>query len=148
MRTFLLSVGFFQSIDDPSLFIFRDGMHTIYFLLYVDDIILTGSNDHLLQSFIAALGRGFDIKDLGPLHYFLGLQVTPHSNGLHINQIKYAHDILSKHDLLFSKPVSTPMYAKSNLTSIDGVVLDNPSVFRELVGSLQYLTITLLTSPL
>ncbi|XP_040364447.1 uncharacterized mitochondrial protein AtMg00810-like [Rosa chinensis] len=104
-----------------------------------------GSNDQLLQSFIANLGRGFDIKDLGPLHYFLGLQVTKRYHGLHINQLKYAHDLLSKHDLLLSKPVRTPMSAKSDLHSTDGVFLENPTVptvYRELVGSLQYLTIT------
>ncbi|XP_024178244.1 uncharacterized mitochondrial protein AtMg00810-like [Rosa chinensis] len=118
------------------------GPHIIYFLLYVDDIVVTGSNDHLLQSFIQCLGRGFDIKDLGPLHYFLGLQVTRHQHGLHLNQLKYAHDILSKNDLLLSKPASTPMSAKSNLSSTAGSLLEHPTTFRELVGSLQYLTIT------
>ncbi|XP_024178279.1 uncharacterized mitochondrial protein AtMg00810-like [Rosa chinensis] len=142
MSTFLLSVGFTQSIADPSLFIYRHGPHIIYFLLYVDDIVVTRSNDHLLQSFIQCLGRGFDIKDLGPLHYFLGLQVTRHQHGLHLNQLKYAHDILSKNDLLLSKPTSTPMSAKSNLSSTAGSLLEHPTTFRELVGSLQYLTIT------
>ncbi|PRQ16261.1 putative RNA-directed DNA polymerase [Rosa chinensis] len=142
MSTFLLSVGFSQSLADSSLFIYRHGQHQIFFLLYVDDIVVTGSNVQLLQSFIDNLGRGFDIKDLGPLHYFLGLQVTKHYHGLHINQLKYAHDLLSKHDLLLSKPVSTPMSAKSDLHSTDGVFLENPTLYRELVGSLQYLTIT------
>ncbi|XP_024179023.1 uncharacterized mitochondrial protein AtMg00810-like [Rosa chinensis] len=118
------------------------GLHTIYFLLYVDDIVLTSSNNQLLQTFIDTLGRGFDIKDLGPLHYFLGLQVTTHSQGLYINQIKYAHDLLSKHDLLFSKLVNTPMSAKFDLNATDGVALENPTSFLEIVGSLQYLTIT------
>jgi histone deacetylase 1/2 len=60
--------------------------HTIYFLLYVDDIVITGSDDRLLQSFIDALSRGFDIKDLGNLHYFLGLQVASQIKGVHISQ--------------------------------------------------------------
>ncbi|PRQ23475.1 putative RNA-directed DNA polymerase [Rosa chinensis] len=72
MSSFLLSVGFRHSKADSSLFIYQHGLHTIFFLLYVDDIVITGSSDQLLQSFIDALGRGFDIKDLGPLHYFLG----------------------------------------------------------------------------
>ncbi|XP_024164269.1 uncharacterized mitochondrial protein AtMg00810 [Rosa chinensis] len=142
MSSFLLSVGFHHSKADSSLFIYQHGLHVIFFLLYVDDIVVTGSSDRLLQSFIDALGRGFDIKDLGPLHYFLGLQVTPHSNGLLINQLKYAHDILKKHDLLHNQPVSTPMSAKTVLTTHDGDLLANPTVFREMVGSLQYLTIT------
>ncbi|XP_062005604.1 uncharacterized mitochondrial protein AtMg00810-like [Rosa rugosa] len=68
--------------------------------------------------------------------------VTTHQHGLHINQLKYAHDILSKHDLLLSKLVSTPLSAKSDLTATDGPLLDHPTTFRELVGSLQHLTIT------
>ncbi|XP_024172100.1 uncharacterized mitochondrial protein AtMg00810-like [Rosa chinensis] len=142
MTSFLLSVGFVQSLADSSLFIFRHGVHTIYFLLYVDDIVVTGCDNQLLQGFIAGLGRGFDIKDLGPLHYFLGLQVSSHNNGLHISQLKYAHDLLVKHDMLLSQPVSTPMFAKANLTATEGESLANPTTFREIVGSLQYLTIT------
>ena len=142
MHSFLISVGFRQSLADSSLFIFNHGQHIIYFLLYVDDILLTGSNDRLLQSFIATLGSGFDIKDLGPLHYFLGLQVHQFSHGVHLNQVKYAHDLLSKHDMLLSKPVSTPMSAKDTLTANPGSLLDNPTEFRALVGALQYLTIT------
>ncbi|PRQ49673.1 putative RNA-directed DNA polymerase [Rosa chinensis] len=142
MTSFLLSIGFTQSLADSSLFIFAHGPHTIYFLLYVDDIVVTSSHDRLLQSFIDALSRGFDIKDLGPLHYFLGLQVHTSSHGLHLNQVKYAHDLLSKHDMLLTKPMSTPMSAKDSLTATDGALLDNPTEFRTLVGALQYLTIT------
>ena len=142
MTSFLLSAGFIQSLADPSLFIFRHGPHTIHFLLYVDDILVTGSNDRLLQSFIDALSRGFDVKDLGPLSYFLGLQVTKNSKGVHFNQTKYAYDLLSKHDMLLCKPVSTPMSAKHDLSTAAGPLLVNPTEFRTIVGSLQYLTIT------
>ncbi|XP_063940583.1 uncharacterized mitochondrial protein AtMg00810-like [Daucus carota subsp. sativus] len=142
MKTFLKSAGFVQSLADPSLFIFRHNNHTIYFLLYVDDIVITGSDNNLLERFIHVLGREFDIKDLGPLNYFLGLQVSYQNDGLHIGQLKYAHDLLVKHDMLLSKPVSTPMSAKTTLSSDDGDILANPTAFREIVGSLQYLTIT------
>jgi hypothetical protein len=129
-------------LADSSLFVFQHECHTIYFLLYVDGIVVTGSDDRLLQSFIDALSRGFDIKDLGNLHYFLGLQVTSHNKGVHISQLKYTYDLLVKHDMLLSKPVSTSMSAKDTLTSNDGALLPNPSVFWEIVGSLQHLTIT------
>ncbi|CAL9003048.1 unnamed protein product [Prunus brigantina] len=142
MTCFLLSVGFVHSLADSSLFVHQFEGHTIYFLLYVDDIVITASDDRLLQSFIDALGRGFDIKDLGNLHYFLGLQVTSQNKGVHISQLKYVYDLLQKHDMLLSKLVSTPMSTKAILTSNDGDLLSNPSVFQEIVGSLQYLTIT------
>ncbi|CAM8971397.1 unnamed protein product [Rhodiola kirilowii] len=142
MSHFLLAVGFRLSKADSSLFIYRHGGHTIFFLLYVDDIVVTADSEDLLLRFINMLSNGFDIKDLGPLHYFLGLQVISQADGLHINQLKYAHDILAKYDLLQSQPVSTPMTTKSPLNSTDGTLLDNPTIFREMIGSLQYLTIT------
>jgi hypothetical protein len=55
------------------MFIHRQGDDTVYILLYVDDIVLTTSNDCLLQCTIAALQHEFVIKDLGPLHHFLGI---------------------------------------------------------------------------
>lgn len=110
MTSFLLSIGFVQSLADPSLFIFRLGCHTIFFLLYVDDIVITGSDDKLVHNFIDELAQGFDIKDLGSLHYFLGLQVNPHNQGIHVSQLKYAYDLLVKHDMLLSKPASQHSY--------------------------------------
>ncbi|CAM8975422.1 unnamed protein product [Rhodiola kirilowii] len=142
MSNFLLATGFYLSKADPSLFIFRHSGHTIFFLLYVDDIIITSDSDSLLDQLIDTLSRAFDIKDLGPLHYFLGLQVTSQPDGLHINQLKYAHDMLEKYGLLHSQLVSTPMTPKAPLNLTDGSLLDNPTLFREIVGSLQYLTIT------
>lgn len=56
MTSFLLFAGFVQSLADPSLFIFHLGCHTILFLLYVNDIVVTGSDDQLLQNFIDELG--------------------------------------------------------------------------------------------
>ncbi|CAL9006701.1 unnamed protein product [Prunus brigantina] len=84
----------------------------------------------------------FDIKDLGPLNYFLGLQVLHKDGTLHINQLKYAHDLLQKANLLNSKPAYTPLAAKVLLSVFDGALISNPTEYRELVGSLQYLTLT------
>ncbi|BFG36388.1 hypothetical protein CerSpe_226620 [Prunus speciosa] len=142
ISTFLLSLGFSRSLADSSLFIFQQGSHTIFLLLYVDDIVITGSDPSLLQTFISLLSRQFDIKDLGPLSYFLGLQVVSHDGALHLNQLKYVHDLLHKSNLLHAKPPSTPIAAKSVLTANDGDLLTSPTEYRELVGSLQYLTLT------
>ncbi|CAL9018130.1 unnamed protein product [Prunus brigantina] len=73
-------MGFSQSQVKTSLFIFQQASHTIFLLLYVDDIVVTGSDFTHPQQFISLLGGHFDIKDLGPLSYFLGLQVL-HKDG-------------------------------------------------------------------
>jgi hypothetical protein len=73
--TYLLSLGFVEAKSDTSLFIFRCGADTVYLLLYVDDIVLTASSTALLQHTISALKRELVMKDLGPLHHFLGVSV-------------------------------------------------------------------------
>jgi hypothetical protein len=68
----MASIGFVEDKLDTSLFIYRRGKDTAY-LLYVDDIVLKASTADLLQRTIIALQREFAMKDLGPLHYFLGI---------------------------------------------------------------------------
>jgi hypothetical protein len=73
--TQLESLGFTVSTVDPSLFVFKSGPDTLYLLLYVDDIILTGTSPTLITTLISNLKHTFELKDLGPLQYFLGLQL-------------------------------------------------------------------------
>jgi hypothetical protein len=73
--TYITSLGFVEAKSDTSLFIFRRGTDTVYMLLYVDNIVLTASSVALLQQTISALKQEFTMKDLGPLHHFLGVSV-------------------------------------------------------------------------
>ena len=81
------------------------------------------------------------MKDLGNLHYFLGLKVTQSLQGLFLSQVKYARDILIRAELHDSKPIATSMVVSHHLT-FDGPLFHSPTIYRSLVGSLQYLTIT------
>jgi hypothetical protein len=67
------------------LFIFRRGADTVYLLLYIDDIILTASSTMLLCHTISALQQEFMMKDLRPLHHFLGITVEHHPNGMFLH---------------------------------------------------------------
>jgi uncharacterized lipoprotein YehR (DUF1307 family) len=71
----LVSLGFTEAKSDTSLFIYSHGTETVFLLLYVDDIVLTASSQQLLHRVIAALKKEFAMKDLGPLHHFLGISV-------------------------------------------------------------------------
>jgi hypothetical protein len=106
--SFLIQLGFSCSRADTSLFVFHKHSDIIYLLLYVDDIIITGNNSSLLDSFTRKLNSEFATKDLGSLNYFLGLEATPTTDGLFISQLKYALDILTQAQLLDNKPVHTP----------------------------------------
>jgi len=85
--TYLLSLGFVEAKSDTSLFIYHRGNEIVYLLLYVDDIVLTASSASLLRRTITALQQEFSMKDLGPLHHFLGISVTQHSGGLFLSAI-------------------------------------------------------------
>jgi hypothetical protein len=71
----LAPIGFTEAKSDTSLFLFHQGSETVYLLLYVDDIVFTASSTELLQHTISALQKEFAMKDLGPLHHFLGITV-------------------------------------------------------------------------
>lgn len=62
-------------MSDSSLFIKVDNADIILLLLYVDDIILIGFNSEKVQSIITSLTEVFDLKDMGQVTYFLGLQI-------------------------------------------------------------------------
>ena len=113
----------------------------IYFLVYVD-LIITGSDPSLVDTIIRQLDSKFSIKDLGVLFFFYGVKVLTTPTGLLLSQQKYVIDLLSKHNMLGSKPVSTPLVVSTSLTAKDGVVSVNATMYRQVVGGLQYLQMT------
>ncbi|KAI5348760.1 hypothetical protein L3X38_001647 [Prunus dulcis] len=132
-----------MSQSDPSLFVKHTGSDVLALLLYVDDIILTGSSDALIQEVIDDLSSVFELKDLGLLTYFLGLQISyPSSGGIFVNQYKYAKELVAKAGMTQCKACSTPCKPYSQVLSTDGELLKDPTLYRRLVGALQYLTFT------
>ncbi|XP_061989759.1 uncharacterized mitochondrial protein AtMg00810-like [Rosa rugosa] len=140
--SYLPQLGFKSSIVDPSLFIRDFGSTQVYLLLYVDDIILTGNSSSSIQHVKDALQSEFDMKDLGLLHYFLGLQITYLPNGLFISQAKYAQDILDKAGMSDCNASITPCLPYSKLLKDEGAPFTDVKTYRSIVGCLQYLTFT------
>jgi len=129
------------SSADSFMFVLRIGSHIPILLIYVDDIILTGSSSKLLHSFVFALSYQFD-KDPGDLHYFLGIQVQRDSMSISLSQDKYVDDLLHKFHFHTVKLVTTPSAARILLSLTDGELLVDPTEYRNMVGALQYLTMT------
>ena len=92
--------GFVLSHADTSLFILHRPDVTVYLLVYVDDIIVLSSADSAIDRLVLGLRQEFAVKDLGPLHFFLGLEVARSSAGLTLTQRKYAHDLLKRAGML------------------------------------------------
>jgi hypothetical protein len=107
--TYLTTLGFIEAKSDTSVFIFRRDLDTVYLLLYVDDIILTASSTELLRCTIFALQREFAMKDLRPLHHFLGITVERRPNGLFLHQRTYTLDILKRAIMADCKSCMTPV---------------------------------------
>lgn len=105
-------------------------------LVYVDDILITGSDVNGIKELKEFLYSKFPIKDLGFLKYFLGIEVARSPNGIFWSQRKYTLDILHDAGLLACKLVAFPMEQNLRLTDDQGVLLNDPAVFRRLVGRL------------
>ncbi|KAK1626254.1 hypothetical protein QYE76_000569 [Lolium multiflorum] len=102
------------------------------------------SSDSAIDRLLSALSGVFALKDLGTLHYFLGLEVSRSSAGLSLTQHKYSLDLLHRAGMLECKHASTPMSATDRLSAFDGDPLasEEATEYRSIVGGLQYLTIT------
>ena len=102
-----MSMVFSKSKVDPNLFYkVVEDVHVIL-LLYVDDLFLIGNEKQIMES-KNELAEEFEMKDLGLMHYFLGLEVWQSSEGIFLNQGKYAVEILKKFNMLECKAMVTP----------------------------------------
>ena len=138
----LTAYGFVRSYADYSFLTYRKGKVFLALLVYVDDIILAGNDSQACAELKAYLNNCFRIKDLGPLKYFLGIEVARGPHGFCLCQRKYTLEIVEESGLLGSKPTDLPMEENHKLALAKGRVLDDPSRYRCLVGRLVYLTIT------
>jgi len=109
LSTTLARYGFVRSYADYSLFTYRKGKVFLALLVYVDDIILAGNDPQACSVFKTYLNNCFRIKDLGPLKYFLGIEVARGPRGLFLSQRKYALEIVEESGLRGNKPTAFPM---------------------------------------
>jgi histone deacetylase 1/2 len=144
LSTKLISLGFKASKSDTSLFIYQKGGVSIYVLISVDDIIVTASSEDVVAALLRDLKKEFALKDLGDLHYFLGIEVKRNKEGIVLSQSKYAKDILSQVGMINCKLTSTPLLAAEKFSRFDGnrLGVEDSTRYGSIVGVLQYLTLT------
>nr|GEW83698.1 retrotransposon protein, putative, Ty1-copia subclass [Tanacetum cinerariifolium] len=114
----------------------------ILLVVYVDDIVITGSDKAGIKKLKSFIGTCFQMKDLETLKYFLGIEVSHSSKGICLSQRKYCLDFLDDAGQVEAKPCDEPMTPKLKLRSKDERLLHNPEKYRRVVGKLNYLTFT------
>jgi hypothetical protein len=123
LSVMLCEIGFTSSKADTSLFYFNKDDITMFVLVYVDDIIVASSSSRATEGLLRKLNKEFALKDLGALHYFLGMEVHKVTNGVILSQDKYASDLLHRVGMKDCKPVSSPMSTGEKLYVLQGTPL-------------------------
>ncbi|CAL5358524.1 unnamed protein product [Camellia sinensis] len=137
----MLRYGFKQSQADHTLFV-KHSSHgkTTALIVYVDDIVLTGDDVEEVPRLKEYLANEFEIKDLGKLKYFLGIEVARSKDGIFICQRKYVLDLLKETGMLGSKACDTPLEPGLKLSEDEGGEPVDRGRYQRLVGKLIYLS--------
>ena len=138
MDAYLLRIGFVKSSADPNLYIKVEDNEPIIILVYVDDLFITGVEQRIREC-KKMLVAEFEMKDLGLMHYYLGLEVLQKPREIYLGQGKYIIELMQKFGMMDFKPMTTPMITNlKKLKSSDSSLVD-PTSYRNLVSSLMYL---------
>lgn len=111
-------------------------------LVYVDDILITGDSSAEVLHLIQLLQDQFKLKTFGNVKYFLGIEVAQFDSKFVLSQKKYVLDLLKMTHMLECSPCPTPMVTMPKLSKTEREVFTDLSLYRSVVGTLQYLTLT------
>jgi hypothetical protein len=136
-----MSLGFTKNKVDPNLYLKVMNDEPVMLLLYVDDLFLMGE-ENLITDCKKKLAAEFEMKYLGPIHYFLGLEVWQSPENISLNQGKYTVEILKRFDMLECKSMNTPMEMNLKLLVDTSSWLVDVTLYRKIIRSLVYLTNT------
>ena len=113
--------------------------HLVVVAVYVDDLFVTGSNKEVIMEFKQRMASKFDMRDLGLLTYYLGIEVCQHIGGIVLNQRRYALKILEDAGMDKCNMVQTPIEAGLKLSKADGEREVDTSDYRRKIGCIRYL---------
>jgi hypothetical protein len=134
----LASLGITRSKVDSNLYFKVMNYESVIFLLYVDELLLTGE-ENLIIDCKKKLSTKSKMKDLGLMHYFLGIEVWQSPEKIFLNQGKYAVEIMNRFDMLEFKAMNTPMEIKLKLLVDTSLELVDVMLYRQIIGLLMYL---------
>jgi hypothetical protein len=138
----LQSLGFKCSAAEHAVYVRGSGGNLLLVGVYVDDLVMVGANQVQVDRFKAEMARLFSMSDLGPLHYYLGIEVRQSAKGVTLCQSAYADKIVEKTGLSGCNPCSTPMEPRLKLSKASSNPPVDKTLYRSIVGSLRYLVHT------
>lgn len=143
IESYFLKEGFEKSDSEQTLFtkVNKQGKHLII-SLYVDDLIYTGDDEGMMCEFKNSMMNEFDMTDLGKMRYFLGIEVMQFDGGIFISQRKYVLEVLRRFGMEQSNSVQNPIIPGFKIFKDENGIEVNGSFYKQLVGSLMYLTAT------
>ncbi|XP_040362272.1 uncharacterized protein LOC112202395 [Rosa chinensis] len=139
---FMKKIGYRQSNSDHTLFLKHRCGKVTALIIYVDDMVVTGDDFEEIQRLQDQLSLEFEMKDLGNLKYFLGIEVARGKDCIVLSQRKYVLDLLAETGMLDSQPVDTPIEQNHRLAEYFDQVPTNKARYQRLVGRLIYLSHT------
>jgi histone deacetylase 1/2 len=138
----LVTSGFQTSNAIFSLYVKKTNHMIVVTIIYVDDMIYIGNNDAGFSDLKKLLKPKFEMKDLGKLRYFFGIEVIQSSKGMWLLQRQYAFNKLSKYGMTNYKPISIPLEQNVKLSVIEGDLVEDTTTYICIVRILIYMTIT------
>eukprot|EP00253_Pinus_taeda_P029810 PITA_29810 len=133
--SFFVQHSFHKSLNDPNLYTKINKQRQIILIsLYVDDMIITGNAYSLIKEIKQQMSQEFEMKDLGDLHYCLGLEVWKDSGQTFLTQGKYARNLLERFRMEQCKIATTPLQQNLKLSSDDGTKQVDATLYRQLLG--------------
>lgn len=139
---FFAQGNFTRSLADTTVYIKREGENIVLCVVYVDDLIISGNTEKGIEALKENLRCRFEMKDLGLLHFCLGIEIIRYPNSTFITQKKYVLDILARFNMTNSKISKTPMEQNLRFPKSEEDTPVDAQMFQRMVGSLIYLTIT------
>lgn len=113
----------------------------LYIFVYVDDILVVGNDFGLVTDIINKLAAALKMRDLGTLNFFLGIECLSTLNGILLSQRRYTQEILKRAGMVSCKSLATPLQTNHGLIAAS-TAHSNHTLYRSIVGALQYLTVT------
>lgn len=142
IEAYFMREGFEKCSSEHTMFTKSKGGKILIVSLYVDDLIFTGSDMSMCDEFKSSMMMEFDMSDLGKMRHFLGVEVLQNSSGIFICKRRYAREVLARFGMANNNAVKNPIVPGTKLSKDEGGIKVDGTLFKQVVGSLMYLTVT------